>query len=164
MQTAIFTAEPRSCWVDCQSASYHLNALSPVTAWPRTSECTSCVPSYVYTLSRFAMCRIAEYSARMPFAPSSRRASRAMSVAMLTLFRLASDTCCGVNVPGVLQAAEVQRHELRLHDLGEHVGQPLLLNLESADRPVEHHALSSSTSSASSKHAIAAPIAPHEMP
>ena len=23
----------------------HLNALSPVTAWPNTSECTSCVPS-----------------------------------------------------------------------------------------------------------------------
>src|SRR5438034_6573971 len=35
----------------------------------------------------------------MPFAPSSRRVSRATSVAILTLFRLASDTCCGVTFP-----------------------------------------------------------------
>src|ERR1700728_333722 len=79
-----------------------LNALSPVTACPRTSVWMSCVPSYVYTLSRFSMWRIDAYSARIPFAPSSRRASRAISVAMLTLLRLASDTCCGVNVPASL--------------------------------------------------------------
>ena len=45
------------------------------------------------------MCRMLAYSARMPFAPSSRRASRAMSVATFTLLRFATDTCCGVNVP-----------------------------------------------------------------
>ena len=39
------------------------------------------------------------YSARMPLAPSNLRASRAMSVAIETLFRFASDTCCGVKVP-----------------------------------------------------------------
>src|SRR5687768_10514991 len=33
----------------------HENAFSPVIDWPRMSVCTSCVPSYVYTLSRFAM-------------------------------------------------------------------------------------------------------------
>ena len=80
-----------------------MNALNPVIAWPSTSECTSCVPSYVYTLSRFAMCRIDAYSARMPLPPNSRRASRAMSVAMLTLLRFATETIVGVNVPRSLQ-------------------------------------------------------------
>src|SRR5687768_4096222 len=78
------------------------NALRPVTACPRMSVWMSCVPSYVYTLSRFAMCRIDEYSARMPLAPSRRLASRAMSVATLTLLRFASETCWGENVPASL--------------------------------------------------------------
>ena len=37
---------------------HYLNACNPVIALPMISECTSCVPSYVYTLSRFAMCRM----------------------------------------------------------------------------------------------------------
>ena len=41
---------------------------------------------------------------------------------------------------GILEPAEVQRHELRLHDLGEHDREALLLQLEAADRLVEHHA------------------------
>src|SRR6058998_428140 len=74
----------------------------------------------------------------MPFAPSSRRVSRATSVAMLTLFRLASDTCCGVAFPWSL-SPELQAEELRLGDLAEHLGEPRLLQLESADRLAEHH-------------------------
>ena len=66
----------------------------------------------------------------MPLAPSRRRASRAMSVAMLTLFRLAERHLLRRHRAGVLEAAEVQRHELRLHDLGQHVRQPHLLNLD----------------------------------
>ena len=54
------------------------------------------------------MCRIEWYSARMPLAPSRRRASRATSHAMFTLFRLASDTCSGVMVPCVLEPAELE--------------------------------------------------------
>src|SRR5216683_2739254 len=77
----------------------------------------SCVPSYVYTLSRFAMWRIDAYSARIPFAPSRRRASRAMLVAMLTL--------------------------LRFHNFSHHVREALLLQLESGDRFSEHHAIQS---------------------
>ena len=40
----------------------------------------------------------------------------------------------------VLHAAEVERQELALDDLGEHVGQAHLLDLEAADRLAEHHA------------------------
>ena len=44
------------------------------------------------------MCRIEWYSTRIPFAPSKRRASRAHSVAILTLLRLTNETCDGVIV------------------------------------------------------------------
>ena len=123
-----------------QTAIVHLNALSPVTAWPRMSECTSCVPSYVYTLSRFAMCRMPRTrrecrSRRAGAAPRGRCPWRCYVVPLGQRHLLRRERA------GVLQAAEVQRHELRLHDLGEHVGEAHLLNLESADRPVEHHAL-----------------------
>jgi len=48
---------------------------------------------------------------------------------MLTLFRLASDTCCGV-ASIVFEPSELQAKDLRLGDLGEHLGEPLLLQLK----------------------------------
>ena len=64
-----------SCAKDWCSIQPYSKALRPVTACPKMRLCTSCVPSYVYTLSRFSMCRMAAYSAKIPFAPSSRRSS-----------------------------------------------------------------------------------------
>jgi hypothetical protein len=37
--------------------SYPSKADIPVTSWPTTRVWISCVPSYVYTDSRFSMCR-----------------------------------------------------------------------------------------------------------
>src|SRR5205823_14337534 len=42
---------------------------------------------------------------------------------------------------GVLQTSEMQGHQLCLRDLREHVGDPLLLELKAADRPIEHDAV-----------------------
>src|SRR5438477_308078 len=42
--------------------------------------------------------------------------------------------------PEVLQAAELQAQQLRLGDLGEHLGEAQLLQLEPTDRLAEHHA------------------------
>ena len=76
------------------------------------------------------MCRIDAYSARMPFAPSRRLASRAMFVAMLTLLRLASDTCCGVILPRSLRRPRCSDTSCALHDLAHHLGETRLLQLE----------------------------------
>jgi hypothetical protein len=54
----------------------------------------------------------------------------------------------------------MQREQLTLHDPRQHPGQTLL-DLESANRTVEHHAILQ-YAAASSKQAIAAPTAPHE--
>mmetsp|Transcript_40743 Transcript_40743/g.82170 ORF Transcript_40743/g.82170 Transcript_40743/m.82170 type:complete len:312 (+) Transcript_40743:188-1123(+) len=51
----------------------------PVMARPRMSACTSCVPSYVFTASRFITWRITWYSSLTPFPPSMSRATRATS-------------------------------------------------------------------------------------
>lgn len=40
------------------------------THLPKTRACTSCVPSYVFTVSRFTRCRITWYSSEMPLPPS----------------------------------------------------------------------------------------------
>src|SRR3989441_5146468 len=44
------------------------------------------------------------------------------------------------HLPLVFQASELQAAQLRLGDLGEHLGEPRLLQLEAPDRLPEHHA------------------------
>ena len=55
------------------------NACRPVIALPRMSECTSWVPSYVLTVSRFTMCLMTWYSSTIPLPPCMSRASLAAS-------------------------------------------------------------------------------------
>mmetsp|Transcript_25484 Transcript_25484/g.64213 ORF Transcript_25484/g.64213 Transcript_25484/m.64213 type:complete len:275 (-) Transcript_25484:871-1695(-) len=49
----------------------------------------SCVPSYVFTASRFSTCVIMPYSSTIPFPPSMSRHSRAMWMAFVQLFLFA---------------------------------------------------------------------------
>src|ERR1043165_4748153 len=76
-----------------------LYAAMPVTASPMMRLWMSCVPSYVFTDSRFIMWRITGYSSDTPFAPRMSRAMRADSRAMLTLFILPIETWCGFSLP-----------------------------------------------------------------
>ena len=123
----------------------------------------SWVPSYVYTLSRFAMWRIDAYSARIPFAPSSRRASRAISVATLTLLRLASDTCCGVIVPASFNRPRCSETSCAF-TISVSMSASRTCWIWKAPITLSNITRCCAYASASSKHAIAAPIAPHEMP
>src|SRR2546421_2614704 len=75
------------------------NAFSPVSALPTESVCTSCVPSYVSTVSRLFMWRITGYSSVIPLPPRIERAVRATSSAPRTLPIFPSDTCSGRRMP-----------------------------------------------------------------
>ena len=75
----------------------------------------------------------------MPLAPSSRRASRAHVAGDVHVVPLAERHLVGRHRARVLEPAELQGHELRLGDLGQHVDQPHLLDLGAGDRLVEHH-------------------------
>src|SRR5205823_2356938 len=76
-----------------------LYAAMPVTASPMMRLWMSCVPSYVFTDSRFIMWRITGYSSETPFAPRMSRAIRADSRAMFTLFIFPIETWCGFSFP-----------------------------------------------------------------
>src|SRR5207248_7530170 len=69
-----------------------LYAAMPVTASPMMRLWMSCVPSYVFTDSRFIMWRMIGYSSDIPLAPRMSRAMRAVSRAMFTLFVLPIET------------------------------------------------------------------------
>ena len=66
----------------------------------------------------------------MPLAPRMSRAIRAISSAMATLLRLASETRSNARLAALLQPAELQGEELGLGDLGHHVRQLGLHELE----------------------------------
>ena len=58
---------------------------------PSTSAWTSCVPSYVFTASRFMQWRMTWYSSWMPLPPRRSLQVRAMSNALPQEFRFRSD-------------------------------------------------------------------------
>ena len=77
----------------------------------------------------------------MPAPPRMSRHSRAMSIAMRQLFHLASETWVGCMLAGILQAAQLQRQQLRGGDAAGHVGQLQLHRLVRRQRTAEQHAL-----------------------
>ena len=80
------------------------------------------------------MWRITGYSSVMPLAPRTRRASRAIQSASRTLFFLPKlRPARGAQLPCVLQAPEVQRHELGLRRSRIAISTSLLLDELEAD-------------------------------
>src|SRR5262249_54499942 len=75
------------------------NAWIPVCSRPRISAWSSCVPSWVLPVSRFALTRITWNSSEMPLPPCMSRASRAISSALPQLLRLSIEPGGGAALP-----------------------------------------------------------------
>ena len=71
------------------------NDCTPVIALPSMSEWMSCVPSYVFTVSRFCACLMTWYSSTRPFPPIMSLAYLAMSRAFPQLLRFTMEIISG---------------------------------------------------------------------
>ena len=109
------------------------------------------------------MWRIGTYSALMPAPPSRSRQSRATSRAMRQLFHFASETWDGLHRALLLQAAELQREQLRGGDAAGHVGQADLDGLVLGERAAEQDA-GLGVVEQLARQACAAPMTPQAMP
>ena len=108
---------------------------------PRISACTSCVPSYVFTASRFITWRMTWYSSDDAVAAVhvARHAGDVQRLAAVVALQQADHLGRGVVL--VHQPPEAQHRLQAQRDLGLHVRQLLLDQLRRRQRPAEHHAL-----------------------
>ena len=90
-----FELAPNLVWVQKK-------AWWPVMARPRIREWISCVPSYVFTVSRLAAWRMTWYSSTSPFPPIMSLDILAISSAFPQLFLLTIETISGASFPSSL--------------------------------------------------------------